>query len=289
MRILHLTDTHLFGPGGVRHYDRIDTAAALAGVIDRLAPLGAVDLVAHTGDASEDGTVESYRRLHALLEPLAQRLGAQLAIAMGNHDVPARYAEVAGPGDHGGPWQDRVVDLPGGGRAVVLDTTVPGAGWGRLEPEQLEWLRAVLAQPAPGGRGTVLLLHHPPVAAATRMLRSLELAEPGDLAAVIADSDVRIVLAGHYHHAMGGTVGGVPVHVAPGITNVVDPVGASGDEEISLPLSGASLVELPDDDAAPRIATSVWPNAGDTLRDASRPVYRFGPQEVQAIIDAAGR
>src|SRR5699024_8970658 len=33
MRILHLTDTHLYGDPSARHYDRIDTTAALAGVL----------------------------------------------------------------------------------------------------------------------------------------------------------------------------------------------------------------------------------------------------------------
>lgn len=291
MRILHLSDTHLYGDPAALHYDRIDTDAALRGVLDRLADVRDVELVVHSGDASEDGTVESYRRLHDLLDHFAASLGAPLVVAMGNHDVPAAYTEVAGPGDHDPRYQDRVITTAGGMRAVVLDSSVPGAGYGHLDPAQLEWLRGVLAQPSAGG--TVLVVHHPPLVAATRMLRALYLDGLDDLAGVLAGSDVRVILSGHYHHEMTGHLAGIPVHVVPGVTNVVDPV-AAGEHERSLALSGASVVDIDETGtSAPGIVTSVWPNAGDTGGDPAgdvwMPVYDFGPDDVQAIIDAAGR
>ena len=238
----------------------------------------------HTGDASEDGTAESYRLLHEILDPFAAALDAPLAIVMGNHDVSAVYGEAVAPGERTAPSQDRVVPLAGGARVVVLDSSVPGAGYGHLDPEQLDWLRGVLAEPAPGG--TVLAIHHPPLVAATPLLRGLDLDGLDELAAVLDGSDVRIVLSGHYHHEMTGEIAGIPVHVAPGITNVVDPVGAGAAEQ-SLALSGASLVEL--GEGAPHVVTSVFPNTGDTLADAERPVYRFAPEQVAQILEAAGR
>jgi Icc protein len=284
MRILHLTDTHLYGDPARRHYDRIDTAAALRGLLSHLEHLSGIDAVVHTGDASEDGSADSYRLLHEILDPFAAGLGAGLAVAMGNHDVPAAYAETIAPGDRGTASQDRVVPLHGGGRVVVLDSSVPGAGYGHLEPEQLEWLRGVLADPAPGG--TVLAVHHPPLVGATALLRGLDLDGLDELAAVLTGSDVQIVLSGHYHHQMTGEIAGIPVHVAPGITNVVDPVTAASSEQ-ALALSGASIVEL--GDGAPRAFSSVLPNAGDTLADVRAPVYRFSPEQVARIVEAAGR
>jgi 3',5'-cyclic AMP phosphodiesterase CpdA len=284
MRILHLTDTHLYGDPAARHYDRIDTAAALRGVLERLEGLVDIDAVVHTGDASEDGTGESYRLLHEILDPFAAALGAPLAVVMGNHDVSAVYGEEIAAGERTAQSQDRVVPLPGGARVVVLDSSVPGAGYGHLDPEQLDWLRAVLAEPAPGG--SVLAIHHPPLVGATDLLRGLDLDGLDELAGVLAGSDVRIVLSGHYHHEMTGQIAGIPVHVAPGVTNVVDPVGA-GEHEQALALSGASVVEL--GEGAPRVISSVFPNAGDTLGDAEVPVYRFSPEQVAAIVEAAGR
>lgn len=317
MRILQLTDTHLYGDPSARHYDRIDTTAALRAVLDRLSDLEDVDLVLHTGDASDDGTPASYRLLHELLEPFAAGLGAPLAVTMGNHDVPASYAEVAGPGGHGGPWQDHVRELDGQARVVVLDSSVPGAGYGHLDPEQLDWLREVLSRPGPG-IGTVLAVHHPPLLAPTALLRGLDLDGLDEFADVLAGSDVRVILSGHYHHEESGSFAGIPVHVAPGVTNVVDPV-APADAERALAMSGASLVEVspagggtggaPEvsstaapvasgtadpaaSDAAPvtvRTWSSTWPNVGDTSADVTLPVYEFGAETVGRILAASGR
>lgn len=293
MRILHLTDTHLFADPAARHYDRIDTAAALERVLERLADIAAdrpVDLVLHTGDASEDASEDSYRRLHAMLDPVAAALGAELLVVMGNHDSSAAYATVAGPGDHGGPWQDRARMLANAWRAVVLDSSVPGAGYGRLDAAQLAWLREVLAEPAE--HGTVLAIHHPPLTAATPLLRALDLQDRDALADAIVGTDVRLICSGHYHHPMTGALAGVPVHVAPGVTNVMDPLCGGGREQARA-LSGASVIDLSDtgDDAdasaVPVITTAVWPNAGDVLGDGEVPVYDFSPQQVAAIIAAS--
>jgi len=284
MRILHLTDTHLYGDPAARHYDRIDTAAALRGLLERLESLRGIDVVVHAGDASEDGSSGSYRLLHEILDPFAAALGAPLVVVMGNHDVSAVYGAEIAPGQRLTVRQDRVVELPGGGRVVVLDTSVPGAGYGHLEPEQLAWLGDVLEHPASGG--TVLAMHHPPLVAATALLRALDLDGLAELEAVLEGSDVQMVLSGHYHHAMTGAIGGIPVHVAPGVTNVVDPL-AEGAHEQSLALSGASVVEL--GEGSPRVISAVHPNRGDVLGDQDRPVYRFTPEQVAQIVAAAGR
>ncbi|UYG17131.1 metallophosphoesterase [Brachybacterium huguangmaarense] len=287
MRILQLSDTHLFGDPAPRQYDRIDTAAALAGVLDRLADVGPLEAVIHTGDASEDGSVASYRALHDQLDPFARAHGAVLAVAMGNHDVPVAYATVVGPGDHGEPWQDRVLTTPGGLRIVALDSSVPRAGYGHLDAPQLEWLRTVLAEPA--AAGTVLAVHHPPLPAATRLMAALDLDDLESLADVLTGTDVRLVVSGHYHHEMSGSIAGIPVHVVPGIADVVDPLGPR-DRARALALSGASLVELTGEPgSAPQVSTAVWASAGDELADPARPVYGFGPAEIDAIVAAAGR
>ncbi|GAA1484310.1 metallophosphoesterase family protein [Brachybacterium fresconis] len=284
MRILHLSDTHLYGDPAARHYDRIDTAAALRGLLARCRDVPDLDAIIHTGDASDDGSAASYRLLHEILEPFAAAKDAELVIAMGNHDDSEVYGETIALGDRGTTVQDRVVPLPGGRRVVVLDTSVPGAGYGHLDPEQLVWLREVLAEPS--AAGTVLALHHPPLAAATPLLRALELDGIDELAGVLEGSDVQVVLSGHYHHEMTGQIAGIPVHVVPGVTNVVDPVTA-GEREQARALTGVSLVEL--GAGAPRVITSVLPHAGDTLADQDVPVYDFGPEQVTAIVQAAGR
>ena len=63
------------------------------------------------------------------------------------------------------------------------------------------------------------------------------------VADVLTGTDVRLVVSGHYHHEMSGSIAGIPVHVVPGIADVVDPLGPR-DRARALALSGASLVEL---------------------------------------------
>src|SRR5699024_4279539 len=171
MRILHLSDTHLYADPSARHYDRIDTTAALQGLLARFAALPPIDAIVHTGDASEDGTAGSYQLLHEILDPFAAAHGATLAVAMGNHDASATYSEAIAPGDRGTVHRVRVVAVAVGGRIVVLDSSVPGAAYAHLETALLTWLRGVLGQPAPiaadgTGPGTALALHPAPLVAA---------------------------------------------------------------------------------------------------------------------------
>jgi 3',5'-cyclic AMP phosphodiesterase CpdA len=130
--------------------------------------------------------------------------------AAGNHDDRAALREhllgappSAAPLDH--------VSRIGGLRVVVLDSTVPGHAGGEITPDQLDWLAAELAVPAP--EGTVLALHHPPLPTPSRLLQGIGLRDPAALGAAIAGSDVRVVLCGHTHVASAGTLAGVPVWV----------------------------------------------------------------------------
>lgn len=249
--IFHLSDTHLLAGEG-KHYGVTDTRAALAAVLDRASSLVAVDLVACTGDLSEDGSVESYESLKRMVEPWAAARGAAVVYAVGNHDRRDAFREVftgSSSADDTGPiYSETTV---GDARVIVLDTSVPGAGYGRLETEQLDWLYQRLAEPPPGAEvddrdppaGTILALHHPPVRAETTLLQSLELQNPDDLIEVIRGSDVRVVLAGHYHAALTETVAGIPVIVAPGVTNQADIFTKPGTES-AIAGSGAAIVRL---------------------------------------------
>jgi 3',5'-cyclic AMP phosphodiesterase CpdA len=89
---------------------------------------------------------------------------------------------------------------------------VPGWHHGDIDAAQLEWLRAVLAEPAP--LGTMLALHHPPLPSHIPFFDILELRHQRELADVVAGSDVRAILAGHLHYSTSGTFAGVPVSVA---------------------------------------------------------------------------
>ena len=90
LRILHLSDTHLYGDGSL-HYGIVDTLAGLDRVLARAATLTESAVVVVSGDLSDDGTAASYRILKSTLEPWAAQRGAAVVYAMGNHDLPDAF------------------------------------------------------------------------------------------------------------------------------------------------------------------------------------------------------
>ena len=83
----------------------------------------------------------------------------------------------------------------------------------------------MLATPAP--HGTLVALHHPPIP--VPLLRAAELIELHDqhlLAEVIAGTDVRGVIGGHFHFSSYSTFAGVPVSVASSTCYLADPAPA---------------------------------------------------------------
>jgi 3',5'-cyclic-AMP phosphodiesterase len=218
--LVQLTDLHVVAegeelPGGV------DTAAVLTDALRAIeeAAISPAALVL-TGDLTEHGRPAQYRRLRAIVEPVAARLGAPAVFAAGNHDDRAALREhLLGepPSDEPLDHTVRVGDL----RIVVLDSTLPGQAHGALTPEQLARLRAELAEPAPAG--TVLALHHPPLPSAVPLAAAIPLLRRADLAAAVEGTDVRLVLAGHTHVVSAGTLGGVPVWTGGPLATTLDP------------------------------------------------------------------
>ncbi len=209
--IVHLSDTHLLA-GNRPLGGRYDTTANLIATLAAVERTGVrPDAIVFTGDLTDLGEPEAYAALRAEVEPVAARLGAPIVWVAGNHDE--RPALRVGLLD-GQPTSEPVTgvwDL-GGLRLVALDSSVPGWHHGDVDAAQLAWLGEVLAEPAE--RGTILALHHPPLPSHIPFFDILELRHQAELAAVLAGSDVRAVLAGHLHYSTSGTFAGIPVSVA---------------------------------------------------------------------------
>jgi 3',5'-cyclic AMP phosphodiesterase CpdA len=218
--VAHLSDVHLLA-NGVRQYGVVDPEAGLALALDRLRRVDPVpDALVFTGDLADKGEPAAYRRLREMVEPVAQSMGAELIWVMGNHDERADYARELFDSDDDG-LQDRVYDVRGL-RIIALDTSVPGYHHGELDPEQLAWLRDVLATPA--AHGTVLAMHHPPIPVPMMEASALiELYDQQALAAVLEGSDVRCILGGHFHYSTYSTFAGIPVSVASASCYTADP------------------------------------------------------------------
>ncbi|KAJ1683962.1 hypothetical protein LUZ63_020829 [Rhynchospora breviuscula] len=209
--ILHLSDTHLLGGRGLLG-GLYDSAAQLGRTLEAITRLGVTpDALVFTGDLTDLGEPDAYRRLRAAVEPVAAELGAPVVWVAGNHDERAAMRR-------------ELLDLPpteepitgvwdlGGLRLIALDSSVPGWHHGELDAAQRHWLREELRTPAP--LGTLLALHHPPVPSHIPFFDILELRDQPLLAEAIGGSDVRGILAGHLHYSTSGTFAGIPVSVA---------------------------------------------------------------------------
>lgn len=253
MRILQLGDTHVtvegLAAGGGAH---------LATLLERLQHVGPLDLVAVVGDLSDDYSPESYAIVREVVEGFAGPRGAQAVYVMGNHDDRTVFRSVLGDG-LGGPADDVAEDAPvfgvrnvAGWRVITLDTSIPMDPHGFLDARQLDWLHQQLMFPA--GNGSIIVMHHPPVDSVSPLLAPIQLANPDMFADAIKDGDVKLIMAGHYHHMQMDHVhaGGqnVPVLVSPGIKNIEDVVAQPGWVRVTDGF-GALLIDL--NERGPRV------------------------------------
>lgn len=239
---VHISDTHLPRDSAPLYGSGADADSNLALMLSRLIDSGIrPDALLMTGDLADRGDASSYRRLRALVEPAAAELGCEVVWAAGNHDERAPMRSelgLAGAGSEpitGVRWF-------GGLRVIVLDSTVPGAHWGEVSSSQLSWLEGQLSTAAP--RGTLLLIHHPPLPTVLHLAVTVELRGQDALADVVRGTDVRGILSGHVHHPSFGTFAGIPVAVASSSAygqDLAQPVGATRGQDAA---QGYNLVQV---------------------------------------------
>ena len=182
--------------------------------LDRLGRIDpAPQALVFTGDLADRGEPEAYRQLREMVEPFAERIGAQVVWCMGNHDDRAVLRPRAvrrrrrPPTCSTGSTTSTACASSRSTRAWPATTTA------RSATRSTQWLASVLAEPAP--HGTFLAMHHPPIP--VPMLPAAAIIELDDqprLAEALAGTDVRMILGGHFHYSSYSTFAGIPVSVA---------------------------------------------------------------------------
>jgi 3',5'-cyclic AMP phosphodiesterase CpdA len=242
--IAHLSDTHLTS-AGVRYNGVLDADAALnraiAVLADAVSAGRRIDAVVLSGDLTDSGDPAAYARLAAAVGSIGGSPAPIAIFATGNHDVRSEFhANLLGSSATGPVLQMHDVN---GLRVIVLDSSIPGAGHGRLTSAHLAELRAELATPA--AAGSIVALHHAPLPPPSPLLSyfALETASRKALSQAIRGTDVRLILAGHHHLAQSAMLGSVPVAVAGSTAIRTDPLAPAGHERTFA--SGAfNLVEV---------------------------------------------
>jgi Icc protein len=218
--IAHISDTHFLADGAPL-FGSVTTETNLRRALKQLQDSGVdPEAIVFTGDLADLGQPDAYKRLRAIVEPVAESLGAEVVWVMGNHDERLQYSHELFDVEGSESPQDRVYDI-GGLRIISLDTTVPGYHHGALDDDQLDWLRGILSTPAP--HGTLIAVHHPPIP--TPLLWAMEMLElEGQDAFVdaIRGTDVRGILGGHLHYTTHSQVAGIPVSVAAATCYTMD-------------------------------------------------------------------
>jgi 3',5'-cyclic AMP phosphodiesterase CpdA len=208
--LVHVSDTHLVSEGWL--YGDVDADARLADVFAAIHASGlSPEAFIFTGDLTDKGEPEAYRRLRRSAEAAAATAQAQLIWVMGNHDDRKHVRTLLLDEEPDEAPLDQRYDL-GGLRVLVLDSSVPGFHHGDVSEDQLSWLAGELQSPAPDG--TLLVLHHPPIPLVQDLAAVTELRNQRGLARVVENSDVIAILAGHLHFSASSIFANVPVSVA---------------------------------------------------------------------------
>lgn len=214
--IAQISDLHI-KPVGLRAYQQVDTAAALARCVEELNRLTPrPDLVVISGDLVDAPSNAAYDHLLQLLGELE----IPFAAIPGNHDdrglmraaLPDGYAQMTGPLHATRAVRD--VDV------ILIDSTAPGQDYGKLEPESLAWLEAELK--AAPTRPALLFLHHPPFITGIGHMDVQNLRNAGELAAIVRrHRRARLVAAGHVHRATLAGFAGAAATICPAPNHAV--------------------------------------------------------------------
>lgn len=259
--VIQLSDLHI--PSSSNLYDRVDSLGNVSEILRLLEAAGTLDVLLLTGDLADKGEPEAYQRLRPVIEEFSERLNVPVMYLPGNHDHRGSFRSNLLDIDDVDEKSDQVLWC-GGLRIIGLDSTASDGHHGELDDEQLDWLADQLDEPAP--LGTIVALHHPPIPGPIEEINLLALRQPERLGAVIANRDVKMVLAGHTHHASAGVLGAVPVWVATATAYQADVPAADEGLFRGLRGSGFTRIDVTDEGA---FATHV------PMLDRTTPLYEI--------------
>ncbi|WP_313812815.1 metallophosphoesterase [Glutamicibacter sp.] len=220
LRLVHLSDTHLSSGNrllspGIDPWSKLAQALCAA---EEYSP----DAVVITGDIADRGD-RIHRDAARLLREAQHRLGTPIITIPGNHDpVGSIGSQFNTTRISTGPRPANTVHEIKGLRIIGLDSGGFQQAQGELDQDQLLWLRRLLSGPAP--RGTLLLLHHPPLESFSPVLAGRGLRNIDELNAVITHRDVRAILCGHYHQLGASHLSSTPVFMAPSTAFNMNPL-----------------------------------------------------------------
>ena len=206
LRVLHLTDPHLFADRNGELRGVVTYASLRRVVAHYLASDWEADLVALTGDVIQDDSTEAYGHCRELLAELDRPVFG----VPGNHDVRSLMGgmldeppfEYCGSRDFGA-WQ-----------LVSVDSCAAGRAGGAIREEEIGRAEDIIARS--NADHMLVCLHHPPVPVHSAWLDSVGLDNgPAFLSRMAATGRVRAMIFGHVHQAYDKDHDGIRVIATP--------------------------------------------------------------------------
>ncbi|MFT7405863.1 MAG: Icc protein [Zhongshania sp.] len=202
LTVVQITDCHLGRELGDDLLG-MDTDNSLEAVLAAVAEeCPQIDLLVVSGDIAAHGDVESYRRLHARLDGVAQ----QMVWLPGNHDDANLMRSVVGD-----QIMPSAVDL-GAWRLGFLNSAVKGEVGGFLADDQL----AALVGIAESGRPSLVFLHHHLRPLGCAWLDEQRIKNGDKVFATVADiPQIKAFVSGHVHQQSEALFQGVGLLTTP--------------------------------------------------------------------------
>lgn len=212
LTVLHISDVHATESGLL--YNAVDGLERLRAVGEYVRRAQVTpEVVIVTGDLIQRGNPGAYGAVQDAIEALEQSVEAPVLTVIGNHDDPDAAAIL--PGHENGHYRTVLID---GLRVILLDSSS-----GELGAAQREWLAGQLAEPHRDSHGdlrrdgTIIALHHPPLGSPLPILAKAGLRDSDAFLDIVEGTDVRSILAGHFHHPLAAHLRGIPVSVGPSL------------------------------------------------------------------------
>lgn len=206
LRVLHLTDPHLFAApdGSLRGTVTHESLAAV--LAHYRAGDWQADVVTVTGDLIQDDSAAAYDRFRELLSDL----NLPIYCIPGNHDVrELMRAALRAPPFYYCASYERDDWL-----MVGIDSCVSAQAGGSVPSDEFARLDDAIA--GSGAANVMVCLHHPPVPMGSKWLDTVGL-DNGDevLARLAASGKVRLAIFGHVHQAYEADHEGIRIIATP--------------------------------------------------------------------------
>ena len=180
----------------------VDSQANLSTIVSTISKHN-YDALLISGDLAHNGTLESYKKLRKILNPIE----AKIYVLPGNHDDLSNLSQIF----HQSSLCNFII---GCWEVITIDSVQVGKVSGRLTDEQLHSLSQQISSSS--AKYIALCLHHPPVSMQSDWDDEMSLENPEDLFAVIDQFDnIKAIMWGHAHQSSESNRNGVKLFSCP--------------------------------------------------------------------------